>query len=195
LKVAVVLLGEYLSHVKKPKEDAVVQLVIQLDVVPESGKNYRAVALWGEKRIEAPFLFPDTLNEALTGLTETISQDVKKPLKAKKILPFLNETPSETAYLRYADGVLALERSDWEGAITAFEEALRSDYNYVQAYAGLAEALAALGATSGAESDRLKAKATMQKAKLLNPYRAKIREERVSWYLKARCGESSNGIQ
>lgn len=172
-----VLLDEYLSHVKKRQPPA----VIRLDVAPESGKNYRAVAILGEKRFEAPFSFPETLNDALTGLTENLSKEIKKPLSAKKILPFLNQTSSETAYLRYADGVLALDKADWTGASAAFEDAIQADYNYVEAYAGLAEAQAALGA-------KAQAKSTMQKAKLLNPYRAKIREEQMDAYLKAGCG-------
>lgn len=182
LKVVAVLLGEYLSHVKKIAPPA----VVRLDVAPESGKNYRAVALLGEKRFEAPFSFPETLNDALTGLTENLSKEIKRPLAAKKILPFLNQTSSEAAYLRYADGVLALEKSDWAAASAAFEDAIQADYNYVEAYAGLAQAQAASGAAG-------KAKATMQKAKLLNPYRAKIREESVEWYLKSRCGGNGGG--
>jgi hypothetical protein len=137
--------------------------------------------------MEAPFTFPDTLNGALTGLAERITAEVGRPLPAKKLLPFLNETRSAAAYSNYADGVLALRKQDFQRAAAAFEESLRSDYNYVFAYAGLAEAQAGWALQTGSEALQSQARANLQKAKLLNPYRAKTREERVNFYLKARC--------
>jgi len=182
LKVVTILLGEYLSHAKRPKKTA----VVTLDVLALPGaSSLRAVM--GDLKMDAPFSFPGTMNEALTGLAERITAETGKRLEAKKLLPFLNETRSATAYLRYADGVLALKARDFERAADAFEESLRSDYNYVFAYAGLAEAQAGLALQTGSEALKARAQANLQKAKLLNPYRAKIREDRVNFYLKARC--------
>lgn len=191
LKVVLVLLKEYLSHAKDPKEST----TVTVDVSPEGRSQFRAFVVAGEKKLEAAFVFPDTLNPVLMGLTEEISREIKTPLKAEKILPFANETASAAAFLRYADGVLALEgqeavtSADAERAVAAFEEASQADYNYVSAYAGLAEALAAQAALTDSEPIRMRAKVAMQKAKLLNPYQAKIREKGYSYYLKARCGE------
>ncbi|HSA58528.1 MAG TPA: hypothetical protein VLJ37_02435 [bacterium] len=183
LKPAVILLEEYLSHARAPKKAA----VITLDVLP-GGQALRTEM--GGLKMEAPFSFPDTMNEALTGLTERITAEEGKRLDAKKLLPFLNETRSPLAYLRYADGALALKSGDFQRAAAAFEEAIHSDYNYVFAYAGLAEAQAGLALRTGSEELKTRARANLQKAKLLNPYRAKIREERVNFYLKARCGKT-----
>lgn len=192
LKVVAVLLREYLSRARPPKQE----VTIRVDAVPTGRGQFQVIAMVGEKRFQAPLTFPDNLNEALVGLTETITQELKTPIKGKKLLPFLNETPWATAYLRYADGVLAMEglgdkkslnREDAERAAAAFEEAVKADYNYVSAYAGLAEALAAQAALTGLEPLRLKSKVAMEKAKLLNPYRAKSREPRMAWYLKAGC--------
>lgn len=177
LKAAAVILEEYLSLARQPKKET----LISLNAVPEGGKNYRIVALMGDQRFEAPLVFPETLNDALVGLTETLSKALGKPLAAKKILPFLNQTASESALLRYADGVTAMDNSDWKTAAAAFEDALHSDYNYVEAYAGLGAAQAALG-------QKNKAKAALQKAKLLNPYRAKTYEDLANRYLKEGCG-------
>lgn len=190
-------MGEYLALAKQPK----IETAVTMDVLSDGGSKYRAAALLGEKRFEAPFEFPATLNQALTGLVETVTDAAKVSFKAKKLLPFLNETASSAAYLRYADGSLVLDApkslapADAERAAHAFEEAIKADYNYVFAYGGLAEALAAWSvAESGerAKTLRAQAKAEMTKAKLLNPYRAKNREERMNWYLKkARCLENS----
>ncbi|HEX5035702.1 MAG TPA: hypothetical protein VFX30_00900 [bacterium] len=195
LKPVLVLLREYLSRTSAKKETTV-----SVDVVQDGKTSYRAAAIVGERRFEAPFEFPGSLNQALTGLVESLSEEVKSPLKTKKILPFLNETPSATAYLRYADGALALDATksltphDLERAARAFEDAVKADYNYVFAYAGLGEALAAWSALETGERAktlRAQALAEMQKAKLLNPYRAKTREDRMNWYLKkARCEAS-----
>jgi hypothetical protein len=196
LKVVVVLLKEYLSRAKSPKT----KTQIRVDLVSEGGASYRITALLGEKRFDAPLSFPDGLNEALPGLTERLSSELGATIKTKKLAPFLNESRSSAAYLRYADGVLALEGKDAVApedvnrAAAAFEEAIKADYNYVPAYAGLGKALAA-GAVfedsaEKAKALRAKARAEMEKAKLLNPYRAKNREEGMNWYLKAQCPEN-----
>jgi tetratricopeptide (TPR) repeat protein len=182
LKPAVVLLEEYLARAKRPKKP----VVVTLELSPGS-PTLRAVL--GDLKMEAPFAFPATMNEALMGLAERITAEAGKRLEAKKLLPFLNEARSPRATLRYADGVLALKERDFEKAVAAFEESLRSDYNYVFAYAGLAEAQAGLALKTGSEDLRRKARANLEKAKLLNPYRAKIREDRVNFYLKASCGK------
>lgn len=182
LKVAVILLEEYLSHAKRPKKPA----SIVLDVLSDG----RLSGTVGELKMVAPLSFPDGMNDALINLTERITAEAGKRLEAKKLLPFLNETRSAAAYHRYADGVLALKDRDFERAAAAFEESIHSDYNYVFAYAGLAEAQAGWALKSGSEALRGQARVNLQKAKLLNPYRAKTREDRVNFYLKAHCGKT-----
>jgi hypothetical protein len=194
LKISVLLLRDYLSLTSVKKETGVL-----VDVLADGKASYRMAATVGERRFEAPFTFPATLNQAVTGLAENIAETAGSPLKPKKILPFLNETASGTAYLRYADGAAALDApktltaTEAEAAARAFEAAVKADYNYVFAYAGLGEALAAWSALeTGERAKTLRAQALteMSKAKLLNPYRAKIREERMNWYLKkAHCAE------
>lgn len=196
IKVVAVVLQEYLDRIKPPKENT----TVLVDVIPDGKTAYRAAALVGQKRFEAPFEFPATLNQALTGLVEKVAAEIRSSFKAKKLLPFLNESPSGTAYLRYADGVAVLDAgksltaAQAEKAAHAFEDAVKADYNYVFAYAGLGEALAAWSTLETGERGKTlktQALAEMQKAKLLNPYRAKTREDRMNWYLKkARCAEN-----
>jgi hypothetical protein len=193
LNVVAVLLKDYLSYAKPPRAET----SVMVDVAALGKGQFRATATLGVKRFDAPFSFPGSLNEALGGLTESISQEMKVPIDGKKLAPFLNESPSADAYLRYAEGAMALDgktgltSADLERAEASFEEAIHSDYNYVPAYAGLGEALAARAALEDSKPLRAKAEIEMQKAKLLNPYRAKRREDRMNWYLKkARCAEA-----
>lgn len=139
-----------------------------------------------------------TFSDMLVGLTLKITEALKEPLAEKKILPFANTTNSWEAYRAYAEGMTQLDGGDalteasLTQAIQAFEKAVQADYNYVPGYRGLAEAYAAWAALKGpgspgggtTSSIGQKARVALAKAKLLNPYVTKIREDRIEWYLK-----------
>ncbi len=144
-------------------------------------------------RCEGVFEFPQTLNEFLLPCVEKFSASLGKKLTEKKILPYLNATRSGQAYLAYAEGSLYLQDLNVDGlkkAEEAFERAIKQDYNYVPAYLGLAEALAAesLIQRTGAGQDGgagKRARLEITKAKLLNPVLTKIKESRIESFLKA----------
>ena len=153
------------------------------------------------QRFQGSFEFPSTMNELLLGLVEQVSPRlIGKKLGAKKILPYLNAGRSASAYLAYAEGEILLqdlEKSRVDQTVQAFEKAIQSDYNYIQAYLGLSEALAAKGFFERVENSEAakgeaysqRARVELEKAKLLNPTIAKLRERRIEWYLK---GEINN---
>lgn len=150
-------------------------------------------------RFEGNFEFPATLNDLLLAWVGELSQALGKRLPPKKILPFLNTTRSAEAYFSWAKGRVELDGTKnsrtpeaVQRAARFFKEAIQKDYNYVPAYLGLAEVLAAQaslerarpdGAAKGASYAR-QARLELEKAKLLNPPLAKIRTPLIEHSLK-----------
>lgn len=132
-----------------------------------------------------------TINDMMIGLVMKITEALHEPLSEKKILPFLNTTSSPDSYRAYADGIFILDGGDpltevsLTRAIQSFERSIQADYNYVPGYRGLAEALAAQAALTSNAAMAQKARVALAKAKLLNPYVTKMREDRIDWYLQA----------
>ncbi len=143
---------------------------------------------------------PADRREFVATWAEQITKGLDKPLASKKILPFLHPSMTNTSWENLFAGRLLLEKptpASIGPAIAAFEAAIRSDYNFVPAYLGLAEALAIRYALEGDEAVARRAHVELAKAQLLNPVLSKIKEDRIQWYLtkdrknlKEICGDS-----
>lgn len=204
-----VLLKEYLGRVKGLAAAGTEATHLLTGKLSGGGGHYRLNCVLRKVsdnseilRFEGEFDYPSTMNDLLLRLVEEASAALKSKLTAKKLLPFLNVTTSPAAYLAFAEGSLALDQSTnvgiqeavplLEKAVNRFEQAIQQDYNYVPAYLGMSEALAALAALTRTNGYAQKARLQMEKAKLLNPVLTKVKAARIEKYLKAKKEDFCN---
>lgn len=177
--VVSVLLKEYLAHAKNLPPDLHIE-----GTVTGQGHHYQTDIVQGGRRYSGTFDFPGTLNDFAVGVAEQIAKDAGAKLKSKDLLPYLNKARSPEATIAYAQGMTELESftpDSLRKAVSFFEKAIENDYNYVPAYLGLSEALAGL---AGEGNSKARASRELEKAKILNPVLAKVRESRIESLLK-----------
>lgn len=208
-----VLLKDYLSSISsaisskdnpplQSAEKAQAGFIMTGKLIPAGGRHHMTLSLFSTEKqgevahAEGEIELPFQINQALLDAIPQISAALGPEIKPKKLIPYLNISNKLDAYLLYARGIMALQsptKESLEEAIRIFGNAIEQDYNYVPAYLGLAEALAARSAwekmTSPEKIDKetpweKKAKIELEKAKLLNPVLTKAKKGRVEWYLE-----------